>query len=175
MMRLLRVASCLLVGVAACGPGAALQPLHGEDPEVWEAAGIDGSLLELDAPVLAARRVRDLVRARRFDAVWEAITPRMRRALAAAVGTGGGDRRPPPDASAAGPQVWLRVLFGTVPAHVDPVSDAGAVPPQASESPVALVRVRDARGASVVSVRLVFDGRRWRLDGPAAAAGTPSS
>ena len=157
-----------IIAMTGCGPGAALQPLVGEGPEVFELMETDGSRRFDDAPTLTARHLFDLLESRQFSAAWPLLSKRTQEALQRDFARDGeeGDsqllsrisrdtRSPTPTA----------ILFGQRPTQLTSYDPAGApkpAPPTARAGH-ALVFASGQDGVTT-RVHMVYDGSKWQLD-----------
>jgi hypothetical protein len=159
---------------AACGPGAALQPLIEEDPAVFEIIDASPEVLLDDAPTLAARGLVRLLRARDFGTAWLALSSDAQRRVRESVGAGSDTpgsevlKKALAAHGGTGAAEAVASVFGLDPKQLAPWSpeQIPAPPPATAGDGKASVYAYGASG-EVRELRFVFDGAHWRLDTPA--------
>ncbi len=167
-------AVCLALWIASCGPGAHVQPLHGEGELGWKHLAVRPDVLAENAATGDARALVRALQQGDYAEAWRRLGPTARAGIRAAIDA---------PADMPGSEVlrrWARsrgldaggrvaAVFGLRVVRVEP-ADRGPANPTA-RSP-ARVRVVGEGGTERVCV-FAFDGLYWAL--MECAAGGPSS
>ena len=144
-----------------------LEPLVGEDPEVFQIAQTDPMRLFDDAPTLATRSLLAALSQQRWDVAWSLLSERARADVAAKAGLD----------VAQGPRIFsdlatrgqsvTHAVFGQEPTRVTTIPpEGGELEPPSPFVPadgIITVYAYDANGASS-AVKLRFENDRWKLE-----------
>lgn len=158
----------------ACGPGAALQPLVGEDADVYAMLESDPESLFDDAPCLAANQLLNHLRAKRLAPAWAALSFHAQRQTISRANLKENIKGEAILAAVLGNQAiedkntLIVQWFGLVPSRITPY------PPEAPKSiPTATAPSRKAsvyaynKEGDFRKLTFVFDEYHWKLDMPA--------
>lgn len=168
---LLVAAACL----SACGPGAALEPLVGEDEMAFQIAQTDGMRLFDDAPSIRARELIGYLDAGLWRRAWDRLGPAAREA---ATERAGGDGKPTPAVLETLHRQGLDVvqlLVGLHPVRVTiiPPSGGDLEPPSAFVPGDGRVIVYAyASDGTATSLTMIYDAGDWKLDSSTPVAPT---
>ncbi|GMV43493.1 MAG: hypothetical protein AMXMBFR64_52090 [Myxococcales bacterium] len=157
----------LVVSSVACGPGAALEPLIGEDELTFQVAQMDGLRLFDDAPSIRARELIGHLGAGQWQRAWARLGPAARAAATARIGA----------SETPGPAILeglsrqgidpVNLLVGVHPVRVTVIPPGGGdLEPPSSFVPGdgrVIVFAYAADGA-IRSLTMVYDDGDWKLE-----------
>lgn len=154
----------LLLLATACGPGAALEPLVGEDQLAFEIAQTDGMRLFDDAPSIRARELVGTLDAGLWRRAWERLGPAARELVEGRTSARGPKALEALLAAGAEP---VQLLFGVRPVRITVIPPEGGElePPSAFVPAEGRARVYAyAADGSARALTMTYANGDWALD-----------
>jgi hypothetical protein len=174
-MKRLLLAGSVAALIAGCGPGAALEPLVGEDEEAFRITQTDASRLYDDAPSIRARELEADLRAGRWADAWARLSTTARMALAERAGVQGEPGPAVLPALASAGIDPIVAIFGLEPTRIStiPPGAGEALPPSPFVPGDGAVSVfAHGTDGSVTQLRFVYQDYTWRYETVGAVTGS---